>query len=237
LTVTNRCKTLQTSIKPTGASTQQEVRHIEKAITIESHSSPELDSMMSYQSIYLDHDIPDLSGTFDITCAPGTDVWDKPPSTHSFNAPIIYQTSTVGSFKSAKVTVSANWTDKYDQGGLCLVVNLNGARKWVKTGVEFENEQPNVSTVATDRWSDWSLIPLQNTTTAVIEMETAKDGSLWVRVQDESGKVTPLREVTWWVDLPKDAECWVGVYVAKPAPQGQKEKLTVHFKDLKVALQ
>lgn len=192
---------------------------------------------MSYKSVHLNHAVPDLSAPFDITCSPGTDVWDKPPSTHSFNAPIIYQISTVGAFKSAKVTVSADWTHKYDQGGLCLVVNSGETRKWVKTGVEFENDQPNVSTVATDRWSDWSLIPLQGTTTASIEIETACDGSLWVRMQDEAGKVIPLREVTWWADLPKDAECWVGVYVAKPAPQGQKEKLTVHFEDLAIMLQ
>lgn len=143
----------------------------------------------------------------------------------------------MGAFKSAKVTASADWTHKYDQGGLCLVVNVQESRKWVKSGIEFENDQPNVSTVAKDRWSDWSLIPLQGTNTSSIEIEAASDGSLWVRMEDEAGKVTPLREVTWWADLPKDAECWVGVYVAKPAPHGEKEKLTVHFKDLKVEKQ
>jgi uncharacterized protein len=190
---------------------------------------------MSYHSVNFDDLIPDLSRPFDITCSPGTDVWDKPPSTHSFNAPIIYRTTTVGSLESAQVAISAEWTHKYDQGGLCLVVNQSGSRKWVKTGIEFENDQPNVSTVATEKWSDWSLIPLRSSK-ATIKMEVAKDGSLWVRMLGEGGKQTPLREVTWWADLPKDAECWVGVYVAKPASLGEKGNLTVHFEDLKVEL-
>ena len=189
---------------------------------------------MSYQAVHLSHPIPELSGPFDITCCPGTDVWDKPPATHSFNAPIIYRTTTVGSLKAAKVTISSEWKHKYDQGGLCLVVNPSGSRKWVKTGVEFENDQPNVSTVATDRWSDWSLIPLQDASRATVWIEVTNDGSLWVRLLKEDGRVTPLREVTWWADLPKEAECWVGVYVAKPAPHGEEEDLTVHFQDLKI---
>jgi uncharacterized protein len=169
----------------------------------------------AYQAVHLSHDIPDLSGSFTIECPPKTDVWDKPPSTHSFNAPIIYRTTTVGAFKKAKVTVSATWKDKYDQGGLALVVDPNGGRQWVKSGIEFENDQPNVSTVATPKWSDWSLLPLKGRSKAAIEIERSEDGSLWVYVFEEDGSKTALREVTWWADLPQDAELWVGPYAAK----------------------
>ena len=110
-----------------------------------------------YASVHLKHDIPDLSGSFRITCSPGTDIWDKPPSTHSFNAPIIYKISTVGSFKSAKVTVSGPWKDKYDQGGLCLIIKSADMTRWVKTGIEFLDGIPLVGTAVKDRWSDWSL--------------------------------------------------------------------------------
>ena len=169
----------------------------------------------AYQAIHLPHDIPDVSKPFDITCPPKTDVWDKPPSTHSFNAPIIYQKTTVGSFKRAQVTLSASWKDKYDQGGLALVVNSYAGRQWVKSGVEFENEQPNVSTVATPMWSDWSLLPIPGRSKAAIEIERAADGALWVRLIEENGSKTALREVTWWADLPHNAELWVGPYAAK----------------------
>lgn len=168
----------------------------------------------AYQAVHLSHDIPDLTKPFDITCSPKTDVWEKPPATHSFNAPIIYQTTTVGKFKRAQVTISAAWKDKYDQGGLALIVNPDSARQWVKSGVEYENDQPNLSTVATTKWSDWSLMPLSRTK-ATFEMEITDDGSLWVRLVEDDGKKTALREVTWWADLPKDAPLWVGPYVAK----------------------
>jgi len=34
-------------------------------------------------------------------------------------------------------------------------------RKWVKTGIEFTHGKPHVSTVACDRWADWSLLPME----------------------------------------------------------------------------
>ena len=185
-----------------------------------------------YQSIHLKHPIPDLTKPFQVTTSPTTDIWDKPPSTHSFNAPVVYLSTTVSSFKSATVNISAPWAHKYDQGGLVIVADLPSGRKWIKTGIEFENDQPNLSTVAKDTWSDWSLIPLESNE-GTVEMKV-EQGSVWVYLAREGGKKTPLREVTWWADLPRDAKCWVGVYVAKPAPSGEKEDLTVNFKELSI---
>lgn len=169
-----------------------------------------------WQAVHLPHGIPeDLTKTFDIQCPPKTDVWDKPPATHSFNAPIVYRTSTVGAFKKARVTVSADWKDRYDQGGLALVVNSENGRQWVKSGIEFENGQCNLSTVATAKWSDWSLLPLGNRSKVTFELERHTDGSLWVFLIEAGDKRAALREVTWWADLPKEAELWVGVMAAK----------------------
>jgi len=191
----------------------------------------------NFKSIHLTHPIPDLAQPFDITCAPGTDIWDKPPSVHSFNAPIIYRPTTVSSFKSAKATFSANWGDQYDQGGLCIVItDSTSTCRWVKTGIECLEGEPQVSTVAKDRWSDWSLRPLlaDSENGATIELENASDGSLWVWLLGKDGQRKPLREVTWWGDLEPDAECWVGVYAAKPAPHGEKNDLMVQFQDFSV---
>ncbi|RMZ90511.1 hypothetical protein DV736_g2247, partial [Chaetothyriales sp. CBS 134916] len=187
----------------------------------------------SYRSVNLAHPVPDLAQPFQIKCPSGTDVWDKPPATHSFNAPIIYRTTTCSSFRSARVTVTAEWIHKYDQGGLILVVNTTQGRKWIKTGIEFEHGHPNVSTVAKDRWADWSLSPLQRSE-ATLELGLG-GGSIWVWLVDGEER-TPLREVTFWADLPQDAECWVGVYAAKPAPNGETEALTVKYQDLEIKL-
>lgn len=189
-----------------------------------------------FRQVHLNHPIPNLDSAFQITCSPATDIWDKPPSTHSFNAPIIYATTTVGSFKSARVKVSASWKDKYDQGGLCLVIQTPETTRWVKTGIEFLNGEPNVSTVAKDHWADWSLRPLlsESTNAATVEIENAADGSLWVWLVASNSQKTPLREVTWWGDLEKGTECWIGVYAAKPAPHGEKDDLVVSFDELSI---
>ncbi|KIW69934.1 hypothetical protein PV04_02248 [Phialophora macrospora] len=193
----------------------------------------------NFNSVHLQQDIPDLSGAFQITVSPGTDIWDKPPSIHSFNAPIIYRTSTVGTFKSARVTVTAAWKDQYDQGGLFLGIQTKDTPRWVKTGIEFLDGVPLVGTVAKDRWADWSLRPLLAETlsiegVAIIEIENASDGSLWVWLVSEGGQRLPLREVTWWGDLAKETEVWIGVYAAKPAPHGEKDELVVKFDGLQI---
>lgn len=67
----------------------------------------------------------------------------------------------MGSLKSARVTVKAQWKTKFDQGGLCLILpngsergegQVGVGRRWVKTGVEFMDGKAHVSTVACDRW-------------------------------------------------------------------------------------
>ena len=118
------------------------------------------------------------------------------------------------------MAVNADWTTLYDQGGLILVLpskDSNSPHRWIKTGIEFVNGKANISTVASDRWSDWSLCPLSNEggTSVTVEMEKGEDGSLWVYLI-EGVKRVPLREVTW-VFEDEDRECWVGAYAARPA--------------------
>jgi uncharacterized protein len=193
----------------------------------------------NFEALNYREKIPDTSGSFEITASPGTDIWDKPPSTHSFNAPILYQTRTKGTFKSARVTITADWKDQYDQGGLALVIKSQDRGRWVKTGIEFLDGIPLVGTVAKDEWSDWSLRPLLAETlsveeVAIVEMENAADGSLWVWLVSEAGKRLPLREVTWWGALPEDTEICIGPYAAKPAPNGEKGDLVVKFEGLEI---
>jgi regulation of enolase protein 1 (concanavalin A-like superfamily) len=193
---------------------------------------------MAMESVNYEGVIPEVSGPFDIKCNSNTDLWDKPPSTHSFSSPIVYQTTNVGSFKSARVTVSAEWKDLYDQGGLALIINSKDSpRRWVKTGIEFLDNEAHISTVAKDNWSDWSLRPLasKTSTSATVELEKHEDGALWVYLLGEDGAKLPCREITWWKDVPRDAELWVGPYAAKPAKVD--EQLVVNFKDLVINIE
>lgn len=82
------------------------------------------------------------------------------------------------------------------------------ARKWIKTGVEYYEGQPRLSTVCTDNYSDWSVAPVPNwedikcgkqAVTIEVEKEVGDDGSLylWVNYIDELAKKTQLRQIGW----------------------------------------
>jgi len=96
--------------------------------------------------------------------------------------------------------------------------------KWVKTGIEFYNNRPLVSTVTRDEWADWSLYPDGITANAetgeagvtlLIERQE-KDDTFWVYVVVGEEK-KPIREVTWVLSQGEaKKEAWVGVYAATP---------------------
>jgi regulation of enolase protein 1 (concanavalin A-like superfamily) len=104
---------------------------------------------------------------------------------------------------------------------------IGKSSKWVKTGIEFYDNKPLVSTVTRDTWADWSLYPSgitinsstgEASVTLLIERQD-KDDTFWVYVIGEEGK-KPIREVTWVLSDVEgkggDREVWVGVYSATP---------------------
>ncbi|OJD31411.1 uncharacterized protein BKCO1_4800013 [Diplodia corticola] len=120
--------------------------------------------------------------SFTITAPPGTDIWRKPPSTNSFNAPthplLPSGPIPLHTFHRARLTFSAPWTTRYDQAGLLLHLTKKPTTptttstppspnaqqhhptdRWLKTGIEFYHHRPYLSTVATQTFSDWSIAP------------------------------------------------------------------------------
>lgn len=140
-----------------------------------------------------------LPAEFTIKAPPSTDVWSKPPSTESFNAPILYRSFPLASFRRIRVAFNAHWQQTYDQGGLIFVLNSRDdkQRKWMKTGIELVNGKPHLSTVSKDRSADWSLFPVPSKGPAAT-LEIAREpgtSSLWV-YHVEGIQKSPLREVT-----------------------------------------
>jgi hypothetical protein len=164
----------------------------------------------------------------------------------------------LGKFISARVSFSFTWTAQYDQAGLLLSLRPGSASltdtaaspltppKWLKTGVEFYNSLPRISTVSCDAWADWSVSPLTNTeassgkdtwTTVLVERATGSDGkgvSWWVYELLDSGEKIPLREVCWIYGSGEDWELEVAAYVARPAKDGVDESLVAEFKGFSV---
>jgi regulation of enolase protein 1 (concanavalin A-like superfamily) len=181
--------------------------------------------------------------SFTITTPPATDLWrpDPMPKSDNFTAPYVYRSIKASEFHNISVTVSADWTTRYDQGGIAIIFPEKKPLKWVKSGIEVETGSPQFGTVGTYAFSDWSLSPVTpaNATTARFLLE--RDGSeMWVYVlnlEDPTAERYPLREVTWAFledRADDDVELWVGVYAAKPTynAANMTQDLEVTFKDL-----
>lgn len=88
-----------------------------------------------------------------------TDFWQhtfygfRRDSGHAFLKPVR------GDF-TASATVTGAYEKLYDQAGLMLRID---AAHWVKTGIEFTDGLMHFSVVVTNPVSDWSVIPLHDT--------------------------------------------------------------------------
>jgi uncharacterized protein len=146
-----------------------------------------------------------FSEPFTLKSSPGTDIWRIPRTAggrNDFTGPVLSTRMPLSSFQSASVTVSADWKSQYAQGGLVFFLpdssfgdgevtrdpiakELQGEGSqgnvsfpWIKTGIEFENEETFASVVTARPWSDWSLGQWGEETIKV-DMSREKDG-LWI---------------------------------------------------------
>ncbi|CAI4211943.1 unnamed protein product [Parascedosporium putredinis] len=168
-----------------------------------------------------------MTETLKITAKPDTDIWRKPP------------TSTPSTVRRHPPPLPPPST------------NPSSQRKWLKTGVELYNGSPRLSTVACDRWADWSVTPLpaagldptNGLVTATVRLEASVDHhgpSLWVYGVDAAGAKESLREVCWIFALGKeggdDAGEWeveVAAMAARPNKEATDE-LEVQFSGIQV---
>lgn len=226
------------------------------------------------------------SDIFTIRAAPGTDIWRKPPTTNIYNAPTAIPPSTrstgpLTSFLSVRASFSFPWRERYDQAGILLAFRPRHPSssssstpsaaseserkneippKWIKTGIEFYQSQPQLSTVATDNWADWSVTPLLSSpssspgveteqwTTILVEQSGDEHGkSIWVYrivVDEKTGEEksrTALREICWVYGLTNPGvEEWdleVVAMAARPEKEvkdGDEKELVVKVKGWEV---
>ncbi|KAL3424546.1 hypothetical protein PVAG01_03827 [Phlyctema vagabunda] len=205
-------------------------------------------SQIPFKALNYEAGPPSASSTsFSLSTPSSVDIWRKPPVLDVFNAPVIYKSIALSKFKRVRVTISGAWETLFDQGGLVFVLpsqNTDEKQRWIKSGIEFYEGSPFVSTVGADRYADWSLLPVPQASQAkgklTLEFERhPTDDTLWVYVIDEKEGKLPAREVTWALDnLQGDKQVWVGVYVAKPtkSDEGKKEVLDVQFEDFELEL-
>lgn len=100
------------------------------------------------------------SKAFTITAPPATDIWRPNVTADNFTAPYVYRVCKTADFQRIAVTITADWKTRYDQGGIAIFFPGKKPYKWIKTGIEMENGVPQLGTVTTYAFSDWSLSPV-----------------------------------------------------------------------------
>ncbi|CAD6454227.1 f3996d5f-8cee-4dfd-9078-f7d941760f80 [Sclerotinia trifoliorum] len=185
--------------------------------------------------------MPPTKEPFTLTAPPNTDVWRKPPTTDVFNAPTnMTPKIPLTSFLSSKITFSFRCKYRYDQGCLLLHLTKAGSKdRWVKTGIEFYQNKPYVSTVGCDNFADWSILPTDFDASKDVEVtievrrEVDENGkSLWVYwVQGE--EMIPLREIAWFFAAEEGWDIAAGALACRPANEEATngESLQVKFWD------
>ncbi|MBD2754173.1 DUF1349 domain-containing protein [Spirosoma validum] len=75
----------------------------------------------------------------------------------------VYYREQAGDFV-ASVKITGQYKNQYDQAGLMIRID---ERNWIKTGIEYVDEQQHVSAVVTREFSDWSVCPQSHNPTSV----------------------------------------------------------------------
>lgn len=180
-----------------------------------------------------------LPSSFTIVAPSDTDIWKTRPRGAVFTAPALYLSLPFSTFRSARVTISGQLSQLYDQGGLLLAFPSPSTvvpTRWIKLGIErTQTGAVQLSSVACDRYADWSLQQLaEDTSSVTIEFERkAEEDALWAYWVTGSER-KPIREVTWAFvnDEDEKGEIWVGVYAARPAKLG--DELRMVFSELAI---
>ncbi|OWV84271.1 regulation of enolase 1 [Rhizobium sp. R635] len=87
---------------------------------------------------------------------------------------------------TAQIRIQGEFRTLYDQAGLMVRID---ERRWVKTGVEFTDGEPFLSTVVTDGKSDWSVAqPFKEledfrirvtVANGAMRIQASRDGRFW----------------------------------------------------------
>ncbi len=114
------------------------------------------------------------NGQLTETVPAGTDYWRI--AHYGFirdNGPFRYQQQS-GDFE-ARVHITGHYRELYHQAGLMIRLD---EKNWIKTGIEFVNGRQNISAVVTRDFSDWSVIPRDDS-----------PASIWLRLQRQNDAV------------------------------------------------
>lgn len=154
---------------------------------------------------------------------PGTDFWRVTGYGYIRDSGHVYGEVLAGDLDVA-VRIRGNWSAQYDQAGVMLRAD---ERTWLKTGIEFFEGRPRLSTVLTLGLSSWTVANLPDDTNDV-SLRLSRRGDA-VEIRYSTGDSAP--DLAALVYLPPDAELLAGVMCAAPEGAG----FSVSFHELRIA--
>ncbi|KAJ2961516.1 hypothetical protein NQZ79_g3325 [Umbelopsis isabellina] len=165
---------------------------------------------------------------------PATDFWRKPPSVHR-DTGHFYYTTVEGEFHISCI-FKGEWKTRYDQAGLMCRLN---SQKWIKAGIEYDEDKTFASAVVTNPNSDWSLAEVELTSEKdhmYIEMQR-KAGNIYIRYGlvgenedlSKGPSTTPLRTVNGFMGPDANESIQVGIMLCSPKSQ---DGVQVNFKNI-----
>ena len=158
-----------------------------------------------------------------VSVDPGTDFWRATGYGYIHDSGHVYG-ELLPADLDVMVRVRGSFASQYDQAGIMLRAD---EQTWLKTGVEFFEGRPRLSTVLTLGWSSWIVADLPAGTDEVILRVSRRGEAVEVRYSTGSGPA----ELAALVFLPPDRELLAGICCASPEGGG----FTVNFHELRIA--
>lgn len=162
-------------------------------------------------------------GVLHIKADEGTDFWRKTFYGFTRGTGHFYFRPVSGDF-TVTVTIGGNISSLYDQCGLMVRASDT---TWIKTGAEFADGTLNLSTVITNEFSDWSVLPLATVPHEVTIRLTRHQEAVRVQYLDHDGKWQLLR--LGYLDLSES--CQVGMMCCAP----ERAEFEATFRDFEIS--
>jgi uncharacterized protein len=157
-----------------------------------------------------------------VSVDPGTDFWRATGYGYVHDNGHVYGGRLPGDL-DVSVRVRGAFASQYDQAGIMLRAD---EETWLKTGLEFFEGRPRLSTVLTMGWSSWMVADLPPGTDEVTLRVSRRGEAVEVRYAAGDGAA----ELAALVFMPPDREMLAGIVCAAPEGTG----FSVAFHDLRV---
>ena len=158
-----------------------------------------------------------------VSVDPGTDFWRTTGYGYVHDNGHIYGELLPGDL-DVSVRVRGNFANQYDQAGIMLRADEH---TWLKTGLEFFEGRPRLSTVLTMGYSSWMVADLPPGTDEVTLRVSRRGDAVEVRYAAGEGAA----ELAALVFMPPGREMLAGIVCAAPEGIG----FSVAFHDLRIA--